>query len=105
MRRLFLTRVKVMNGAGGLWVRKFRALQPPLNAGGGLSADLEGSSLRTYLVAALLIGTEELSRRKALPEYRTSERPMHRILTTTLFPDVEVTCLEVTYVASTSPKC
>lgn len=44
MRRLFLTRVKVMNGAGGLWVRKFSALQPPLNAGGGLSADLEGST-------------------------------------------------------------
>lgn len=72
MRRLFLTRVKVMNGAGGLWVRKFITLQPPLNAGGGLSADLEGSSLRTYSGAALR-GTEELRSREALTEYRTSE--------------------------------
>lgn len=35
MRRLFLTRVKVMNGAGGLRVRKFSTPQPPLSVGWG----------------------------------------------------------------------
>lgn len=75
MRRLFLTRVKVMNGAGGLWVRKFSALQPPLNASGGLSADLEDSSLWTYLSR----GTEELRSREALPEKRLVKGPVPQV--------------------------
>lgn len=52
-------------------------------------------------------GTEELRLREALPEDRASEctkHVSHQILTTALFPDVEVTCLEVTCLVSTSPK-
>lgn len=45
MRRLFLTRVKVMNGAGGLWVRKFSA--PPAPTFCGLGPPLSAHTLRT----------------------------------------------------------